>query len=131
MTKKPIIGITMGDPASIGPEIAIKALEHKKIYEICRPLLVGDAGVFRQITQLLKLPVFIRAISEVKEAKFEYAKIDVLDLKNVDLDKLQPGVISAMAGNASFEAVKKVIDLALAGDIVATVTGPINKKSIN
>jgi 4-hydroxythreonine-4-phosphate dehydrogenase len=131
MTKKPIIGITMGDPASIGPEIAVKALLQKKIYDICRPLLVGDAGVFSQITEMLKLPATIHPVKEVKEAKFEFGKIDVLDLKNVDLGKLQFGVISAMAGNASFESIKKVIDLALAGEIDATVTGPINKKSIN
>ena len=131
MTKKPIIGITMGDPASIGPEIAIKALQHKKIYDICRPMVVGDAGVLRQIINLLNLPVTINAIHEVKQAKFEYGKIDVFDLNNVEPGKLQFGTISAMAGNASFEAVKKVIDLALAGEIDATVTGPINKKSIN
>jgi 4-hydroxythreonine-4-phosphate dehydrogenase len=121
----------MGDPASIGPEIAIKALLHKNIYEICRPLLVGDAAVFRQITKTLKLPVTIHAINDVSEAAFEFGRLDVLDLKNVDIDKLQLGAISAMAGNASFEAVKKVIELALAKKIDATVTGPINKKSIN
>jgi 4-hydroxythreonine-4-phosphate dehydrogenase len=131
MTTKPIIGITMGDPASIGPEIAIKALLHKNIYEICRPLLVGDAAVFRQISHILKLPIIINTIHEVSQAKFEYGKIDVIDLNNVNIDELQMGAISAMAGNASFEAVKKVIDLAMAKEIDATVTGPINKKSIN
>src|SRR5688572_19773172 len=127
MNQKPIIGITMGDPASIGPEIAIKALLHKKIYEICRPLIVGDGAVFRQIVHLLKLPVTINSIYEVNQAKFEYGRIDVLDLNNVAVDELQLGTISAMAGNASFEAVKKVIELALAREIDATVTGPINK----
>lgn len=131
MSQKPIIAITMGDPASIGPEIAIKALQQKKMYEICRPLLVGDASVFNHITQLLKFPVSIRAIKNVAEAKFEYGIIDVLDLHNVDMGQLQLGAISAMAGNASFEAVKKVIELALGGEVDATVTGPINKKSIN
>jgi 4-phospho-D-threonate 3-dehydrogenase / 4-phospho-D-erythronate 3-dehydrogenase len=131
MTQKPIIGITMGDPASIGPEIAIKALLHKSIYGICRPLIVGDGSVFRQIVHMLKLPVTINTIYEVAQAKFEYGRIDVLDLNNVIIDELKLGEISAMAGNASFEAVKKVIELALAREIDATVTGPINKKSIN
>ena len=129
--QKPIIGITMGDPASIGPEIAIKALLNDKIHAICRPLLVGDAGVFNDIVQRLKLPATIHAVTNVSEATFNKGTVDVLDLKNVDMAKLQFGEISAMAGNASFEAVKKVIDLAMAGDIDATVTGPINKKSIN
>ena len=131
MNHKPIIGITMGDPASIGPEIAVKALLHKKIYEICRPLLVGDAAVFQQIINLLQLDASINPIKEVKNAKFNFGVIDVVDLQNVNLAELKFGEISAMAGNASFEAVKKVIDFALAGEIDATVTGPINKKSIN
>jgi 4-phospho-D-threonate 3-dehydrogenase / 4-phospho-D-erythronate 3-dehydrogenase len=131
MNKLPIIGISMGDPASIGPEIAIKALLKQDIHSICRPLLVGDAGVFEDIIKRLSLTATINAIQNVSEAKFEFGVIDVYDLKNVELDKLVFGEISAMAGNASFEAVKKVIDLALAGEIDATVTGPINKKSIN
>jgi 4-hydroxythreonine-4-phosphate dehydrogenase len=129
--QKPIIGITMGDPASIGPEIAIKALLNDRIHAICRPLLVGDDGVFNDIVKRLKLPVVVNAISSVQAATFKPGTVDVLDLQNVDLGKLVFGEISAMAGNASFEAVKKVIDLAMAGEVDATVTGPINKKSIN
>ncbi len=121
----------MGDPASIGPEIAIKALLDKHIYEICKPLLVGDAGVFNDIISRLKMTATINAISTVADAKFEYGVIDVFDLKNVDLNKLEFGKISAMCGEAAFQSVKKVIDLALAKEIDATVTGPINKKSIN
>ena len=131
MLDKPIIGITMGDPASIGPEIALKALTEQKIYDICRPLIVGDAGVFNHIIQKLGLDTQINVIQSVQEAKFEFGRPDVFDLNNVDIDKLEFGVISAMAGDASFKAVTKVIELALAGEIDATVTGPINKKSVN
>lgn len=131
MNNLPIIGITMGDPASIGPEIAIKALLNKNIYSACKPLLVGDAGVFEAIINRLKLQATINTIESVSQAQFQFGAIDVLDLKNVDPGKLVFGEISAMAGNAAFEAVKKVIDLAMAGEIDATVTGPINKKSIN
>jgi 4-hydroxythreonine-4-phosphate dehydrogenase len=128
---KPLVGITMGDPASIGPEIAVKALLEEKIHAICRPLLVGDASVFRDIIQRLELKATVNAITKVAEAVFQPGSIDVIDLKNVQLDKLAFGEISAMAGAASFEAVRKVIELAMAGEIDATVTGPINKKSIN
>ncbi|MDQ3843455.1 MAG: 4-hydroxythreonine-4-phosphate dehydrogenase PdxA [Bacteroidota bacterium] len=131
MLQKPIIGITMGDPASIGPEIAVKALLNKNVYSFCRPLLVGDASVFQHITHHLNLNATIHPIQNVQEAKFQFSVLDVFDLKNVDIDKLEFGGISAMAGNASFKAVKKVIDLAIDGEIDATVTGPINKKSIN
>lgn len=121
----------MGDPASIGPEIAVKALLNREIYEICRPLLVGDAGVFNDIIKRLQLKASVNIIKSVSEAKFNYGTIDVFDLHNVKLNKLEFGQISAMAGEAAFASVKKVIDLAMAGEIDATVTGPINKKSIN
>ena len=129
--QKPIIGITMGDPASIGPEIAVKALLNEKVHAICRPLIVGDANVFNDIINRLKSPATVNAISKVADAAFKPGTIDVFDLKNVDMSQLQFGEISAMAGGASFEAVKRVIELALAGEVDATVTGPINKKSIN
>ena len=131
MAALPVIGITMGDPASIGPEIAVKALLEKKIYDICRPLIVGDAGVFNNIISKLKLNASINPIQNVKEAKFQFGVIDVFDLKNVDSDKLVFGEISVMCGEAAFQSIKKVIELALAKEVDATVTGPINKKSIN
>ncbi|MBP6431221.1 MAG: 4-hydroxythreonine-4-phosphate dehydrogenase PdxA [Ferruginibacter sp.] len=128
---KPIIAITMGDPASIGPEIAIKALLQKNIYNICKPIIVGDAKVFQQIIDLLQLDAKINIITNVADAKFEFGKPDIFDLNNVDITKLKFGEIDAMCGEASFQAVKKVIELALAKEVDATVTGPINKKSIN
>jgi len=131
MSERPIIAITMGDPGSIGPEIAIKALLEKNIYAICKPLLVGDSIVFGQIIKHLKFPVTINTIKEAGEAKFEFGKPDVIDLGNTPVDKIVFGEISAIAGHASFEAVKKAIELAMDKKVDATVTGPINKKSIN
>lgn len=128
---KPIIGISMGDPAGIGPEICIKSLADASVYDRCRPLVVGDAKVIEQAAKQLQSPLKINAISSVGEAVFELGTVDVYDLKNVDLAQLSPGVVSAMSGNAAFEAVKRVIDLALAEEIDATVTAPINKESIH
>ncbi len=125
------IGISMGDPAGIGPEICIKALSRKDVYERCNPLIVGSAAVIQLAAKALNSNLKINSIQSVKDAKFEYGTVDVLDLKNVIIDQLQPGVVSAMAGNAAFEAVKKVIDLAMAEEIDATVTAPINKESIH
>lgn len=121
----------MGDPAGIGPEICIKALSNKNVYDRCRPLVVGDAAVMRRTVTDLKSELKINVIQSVNEAGFAFGTVDVLDLKNVDASLLQPGVVSSMAGNAAFEAVKKVIDLALAHEIDATVTAPINKESIH
>lgn len=128
---KPIIAITMGDPASIGPEIAIKALLEEKIAAICRPLIVGDAAVFQQIINLLELKAGLHIIEKVEDARFEFGKPDILDQKLVATAGFTMGEINANCGEAAFQSVKKVIELALAKEVDATVTGPINKKSIN
>lgn len=131
MSVLPIIAITMGDPASIGPEIAVKALQQRSIHEICKPLLIGDAKVFEQIINALKLNVKVNAIHNLADAKFVLGIIDVFDLNITDVSRLQFGKIDAMCGEASFQAIKKAIELAMAKEVNATVTGPINKKSIN
>src|SRR5690606_7941635 len=131
MSEKPIIGITMGDPASIGPEIAVKALLSKKVYDACRPLLIGNANVFQHIINALDIQVSIHSIQHIEDAKFIYGQLDVYDLGPVDLNAIHFGQVSAAAGDAAFRSVKKVIELAMDGQINATVTGPINKKSIS
>jgi len=127
----PILGISMGDPAGIGPEIAAKALANKKVYEIARPLIVGDAQTIAKAVDIVKVDLKVKSVSQVSEAEFEYGIIDVLDLKNVDIEALEYGKVSPMAGKAAFEAIEKVISLAIDGQIDATVTGPINKESLN
>lgn len=128
---KPIIGISMGDPAGIGPEICLKALSKKNIYQRCNPLVVGDAQVLQQTVVQLNLKLEINAVSNLKDAKYKAGTVDVFDLKNVNLSELKLGVVSAMSGNAAFEAVHKLIELALTNEIDATVTAPINKESIH
>jgi 4-hydroxythreonine-4-phosphate dehydrogenase len=131
MGSLPILAITMGDPASIGPEIAVKALLQEETYHICKPLLVGDAAVFQHIIDKLQLNAKVNAVSNVADAKFELGTIDVYDLGITDITKLEFGKINDMCGEASFQAVKKAIELAMANEVDGTVTGPINKKSIN
>ena len=127
----PKIGITMGDPAGIGPEIIVKALSQKSIYRICQPVVIGDASVFQEIIRILKSQLSVNCIRQVEEANSHYGTIDLLDLHNVDVEQLEFGKVSAMAGNAAFQAVQKAIDMALMGKLDATVTAPINKESLN
>lgn len=129
--KLPVIGITMGDPAGIGPEICIKALSDVLVYDRCKPVVIGDAEVMRQAAGFLNSDVKINAVSNIQSAAFKYGTIDVFDLKNVDISALKYGEVSAMSGNAAFEAVREVINLAMSNSIDATVTAPINKASIH
>lgn len=121
----------MGDAAGIGPEIIVKTLVLPDLYNRCKPLVVGDAAVMQLEVDRLKMNLKINGISEVAQASFSCGVIDVIDLQNVDVATLKPGVVSAMAGRAAFEAVKANIDLALNNSIDATVTAPINKESIH
>jgi 4-hydroxythreonine-4-phosphate dehydrogenase len=127
----PIIGISMGDPAGIGPEIAAKALADPKLYAKCRPLVTGDASAMEQAIKIARVEARIHAIQKPSEAIFAPGTIDVVDLKDVDVKSLAHGKVSAMGGKAAFDAVKKVIELAMAGEVDATVTGPLNKEALN
>lgn len=126
------IGITLGDPAGIGPEISIKAFAKKNLYERCQPLLVGDACVVEKYLQAHpELDLKLNVIDEPNQGRYVYGTIDLIDLKAVDIDQLAIGEVSAMAGNAAFQYVKKVIELALDKKIDATVTNPLNKEALN
>ena len=128
---KPILGITMGDPAGIGPEIAAKALNRKSIYEMCNPIVIGDAEAMKQAIEIAKVNLEVHPVHDISEARFKYGTIDVYDLHNVDMAKLVHGKVSAMVGEAAFASIKKVIELAMSGEIDGTVTGPINKEAMN
>jgi 4-hydroxythreonine-4-phosphate dehydrogenase len=132
MNKRPILGITMGDPSGIGPEITIKALGQKRIYDMCRPLVVGDARVLDKAAReaVKRQDVVIHPVSSIQEARFGFGAIDVFDLPCIDIEKLKPGKVDAQSGEAAFLAVKKVIELALAGEIDATITNPLNKEAL-
>lgn len=130
--QKKIIGITMGDPAGIGPEITVKALADHALYESCNPVVIGEATVMEAAAGLVKREdIQIHKISSVNEALFQPGTIDVLDLGLIDIKKLERGKVSVMAGEAAFQYVKKVIQLAMDGEVDATVTNAINKEAIN
>jgi 4-hydroxythreonine-4-phosphate dehydrogenase len=125
------VGISVGDPAGIGPEITAKALASQEIYEICRPLVVAEAEMMGDAIRFSKLDLKIHSVFSPKEGLYQYGAIDLLDLKNIDAKSIRHKTISADYGRASFEYVKKVIALALAKEIDATVTGPISKEALN
>ena len=128
---KPIIAITMGDPAGVGPEVITKALSKKEIYDLCNPVVVGDSDVLRQAMRITKLNLEINSIKDLKEAKFSYGTIDVIDLNNVDIQKLEIGKVQEMAGRASLQYIETAVKLVMEGKAHAVVTAPINKEAIH
>jgi len=128
---KPTIGITMGDAAGIGPEIIAKTLSLKEIYEICRPIVIGDADVMKEGIKVAHVQLKINPIKRLVDADFKHGTIDVLDLNNIRIDKLEMGEPQAMAGKASVEYIEKAVEMVLKGEIHAIVTAPISKEAIN
>ncbi len=127
----PIIGITMGDAAGIGPEIIVKALAKNEVWDLCRPVVIGDIGVISDVMKCTRIEVDVRSVDKIENIRFEQGVVDVVDLHNIDLKTLTMGKPQAMAGRASFEYVEKAVDLALSHVIDAVTTAPISKKALN
>ena len=128
--QKPIIAMPMGDPAGVGPEIIVKSLNLPEIYETCRPLVIGDVSVLEQAMTFCGIKLGIHRVENPQDGKYEFGMIDVIDLNNVDVKELQIGKVQALSGRAAFEYIKKSIDLAMAKEVDALATTPINKESL-
>ena len=129
--RKPILGITMGDPAGSGPEIVVKALSLKEIYDICRPVVIGDAACMQEAVHIVGWTGKIHPVQEVSASLFEPGTIDVLDLKNADMRSIVRGQVNTIAGKAAYDYIEKGTQLALAGETNAIVTSAINKEALN
>lgn len=130
ISKKPILAITMGDPAGIGPEIALKAFSDPVVYTWCHPVLVGNVEIIKQISAKLKIEIKINPISGIEKAKFSFGTMDVIHMEMEHPEKIEYGKISAAAGDVAFRSIVKAIEMALAGEVDGTVTCPIHKKAI-
>lgn len=131
MDKKPVIAITMGDPAGIGPEIIAKAFEARAFEDICKPVVVGNAGIIRKIASELRLSVVVRSLTTLRAAQYKSGTIDVLSIKNIDPRGHVWGRPDIASGKAVVEYVRKAVDLALKGQVAAVATAPINKELMN
>ena len=127
---RPIVGITMGDAAGIGPEIILKAMAVPEVYEISRPLVVGDARRLRKAGQIVGSKLSIHPIQKPEEASFRLGEVDVVDLPVVPED-LPFGKLSGAAGDAAFKFIQRAVELAMAGRIDAICTAPLNKEALH
>lgn len=127
------IGITMGDPAGVGPEIILKAFKDNHFKDTNRIIIIGDLNVLKKVNQKLNFNVLFNELSDnLNDLKTNYQddKLNVVNLNNVSIDKLVPGEVNENAGKAAVEFVLTGIDLAMDKKIDAVVTAPINKKAI-
>ena len=121
----------MGDPAGVGPEIIAKVIDSNELLPLCRPLVIGDAGVMKKLVEEQRLSISVRSISSIADADPAPGKLDVLDLRNVNLATHAWGKPGASSGTAVVEYIRRAVDLALKNDVDAVVTAPISKEMMN
>jgi 4-hydroxythreonine-4-phosphate dehydrogenase len=124
----PLIAVTMGDPAGIGPEIVARAFAEEGRDR--RAIVVGDPAILERAIRLLDVPLVVNEISEPEEAAFESGAVDVLAVGELSED-LPFGVLDARAGDAAFRYLEKATELASAGRVGAIATAPLNKEAMH
>ncbi|MDT8336219.1 MAG: 4-hydroxythreonine-4-phosphate dehydrogenase PdxA [Candidatus Izemoplasmatales bacterium] len=127
---KPIIGVPIGDPAGIGPEIAIKSALDERVLNVANPLLIGDVNVLQQIIDLYKLECLLEEVNDPRNIEFKKGVVYVYPVNNIEMDKLVLGKVDAMCGHAAFEYIKMSVELSDKDFINAIATTPINKESL-
>ena len=128
--KKPFIVIPIGDPAGIGPEIAVKAMVSDEVLCAANCVLVGDEKIVANAICITGVRAKINLISEPYAGEFSAGIINLIDLNNMDLSEFEFGKVSAACGRAAYEYIEKCVSLALSGKADAVATTPINKEAL-
>ncbi len=127
---KPVIAITMGDPAGIGPETVIGTMLSEEIFDVCKPFVIGSISVLQRAASILQKDVQFRKINAPVEASYHLGTIDVMETGDYDTDSLKWGEIQKLAGQMAYDFIIRSIELGKTGEIDAVSTAPINKQAI-
>jgi len=128
---RPLLAITLGDPAGVGPEVIVKALTHAIVYEQSRPLVIGDQRILARSLAWTGVTLDFDVVSEPAQGQYQPGTITLLDLQNADPAAIPPGQMNPAAGRAAVEYVFRACDMTLAGATDAVVTAPLNKEAMN
>jgi 4-hydroxythreonine-4-phosphate dehydrogenase len=128
---KPIIAITMGDAAGVGPEIIMKSLAHPEVYAQCSPLVIGDAERLREAGRFCASQLQVRSLAagEFANAGYKFGMVDCIDLKLIPVG-LPWGRLSPQAGDAAYQYLVVAAQIALEGKVAAICTAPLNKEAL-
>ena len=127
---RPIIGITMGDPVGIGPEIILLSLCISSIYEVCRPLVIGDFRTLGAAKNCTQSRLLLESVKDPEAGKYEFGSVDVLNLSELDPDKTSWGNPTVQTGKAMMHYIIAAVDLAINRRVAAITTCPINKTAM-
>ncbi|HET9014644.1 MAG TPA: 4-hydroxythreonine-4-phosphate dehydrogenase PdxA [Thermomicrobiaceae bacterium] len=129
---RPLLAITMGDPAGIGPEICLKSLRHHEIYATCRPLVVGDRRILERAAGWVGEPCGgFDVVDDPARGSYEPGRVTLLDLHNAGPADCPPGQERAASGRAAVDYVFRACDLAIEDRVDAVVTAPLNKAAMH
>lgn len=127
---KPVIAVPLGDPAGIGPEIAVRAFASEETARYARPVLIGDRRIVEMALGVTKSPMKIKTISVPSEGVWENGTLNLINIENVDLASFRFGKVCGMCGRAAYEYIERSVALAMAAQVDAVATTPINKESL-
>lgn len=128
--QRPLIAVPLGDPAGIGPEIVLHALNDPMIQQMARVVVVGNRQVLENAMKFPKSPhLTIRGIDHPDQGTYLPGELNLIHLDNMDMEQFQLGKVSGMCGKAAFEYIKKAIELAMTREVDAVATTPVNKES--
>ena len=126
----PIVAVTMGDGAGVGPEVVVPALLDAEVLAICNPVVIGDVKRLKKAAEIVGVAADIVAVDSIADAKQTPGRIYVLDLDLLP-DDLPWGELSAVAGNAAYEYIRVAAELAVRGEVQAICTAPLNKEALH
>jgi 4-phospho-D-threonate 3-dehydrogenase / 4-phospho-D-erythronate 3-dehydrogenase len=132
MNSRPVIGVTMGDPAGIGPELCLRVLRETAVLGVCTPVVFGDAGLLDRVAEILDWPQAPRVVSlkEWETGAVPNAGPGVVDCALVDAGAIEKGAVQPACGRAAYGYIEAAIRSALCGKLAAVVTAPINKEAL-
>ena len=128
--KKPLIAVTLGDPAGIGPEIVVKTIADKDLFAEANCIVLGDAKIVKQAIGVTGVDLKVNCVEEPADGDYSEGVLNMIDLDNIDMDKFEYGKVSAMCGKAAFEYIEKSIQITMDGKADAVATAPINKEAL-
>jgi 4-hydroxythreonine-4-phosphate dehydrogenase len=130
---KPLIAVTMGDPAGVGPEVCLQLLANEAVRDFATPVVFGDARLLARCARQTGLPAPRRIVSEIEWTDIcpSLDEPAVLDLFGFDAAEFTPGVVSARTGAAAYRYVERSIEAALAGQVAGVATAPLNKEALH
>ena len=129
--EKPIIAVTMGDPAGIGPEIVVKSIADKATFDIARCIVVGDKKVMAKAVEIVGADLKINTVDSPADGDYSYGVLNMIDLDNIDMSRFEYGKVNSMCGQAAFDYIKKSIEITMDKQADAVATTPINKESLH